>query len=301
MTTAWRHVEFDGPTPPWTLREVAGRGLCAFANRGFAAGERICTERPTVWVPGHHPFSRKQLAEIDARVERLDAADRVALLDMCNAFPEAPSAAAGIFQTNSFDMTDSPHGQACAMYCALARLNHSCTPNAQQTHLPDTGEEVLHASRAILEGEEINDCYIELRQSTEQRRTALRETYRFECQCAACGDGVEDEKEREERRLDDARRQRAALLDEAILAAASEQSPAAALDLALEAVRLLTSPACALWSARFVPDAHVTVHMLASACGLRDLAREHAALAYRVNCQLQGPRAPVSLSLRDKL
>ena len=300
MTTAWRHVEFDGTTPPWTLREVAGRGLCAFATRSFAAGELICTERPTVWVLGHHPFSSEQVVEIDVRVERLDAADRAALLDMCNAFPEAPSAAAGIFQTNSFDMTDSPHGQACAMYCALARLNHSCVPNAQQTHLPDTGEEVLHASRAISAGEEINDCYIELRQGTEQRRAALRETYRFECHCAACGTGEKDEEE-EERRLDDARRERAALLDDAILTAATEQSPAAALELAFEAVRLLASPACAPWSARYLPDAYCTIHQLASVVGLRDLAREHIALAYRINCQLQGPRAPVSLSLREKL
>ena len=27
----------------------------------------------------------------------------------------------------------------CALYVALARLNHSCTPNVQQSHLPRTG------------------------------------------------------------------------------------------------------------------------------------------------------------------
>ena len=29
------------------------------------------------------------------------------------------------------------------------RLNHSCTPNAQQTHIPSSGEEVLYAARDI--------------------------------------------------------------------------------------------------------------------------------------------------------
>jgi hypothetical protein len=46
------------------------------------------------------------------------------------------------------------------MYLALARLNHSCTPNVQQTHMPDTTEEALFACRDIKRGEEINDCYI---------------------------------------------------------------------------------------------------------------------------------------------
>ena len=39
--------------------------------------------------------------------------------------------AAGIFMTNCFDMTDSIYGESCAMYLALARLNHSCCPNVQ--------------------------------------------------------------------------------------------------------------------------------------------------------------------------
>jgi hypothetical protein len=96
------------------------------------------------------------------------------------------TAAAGIFMTNSFDMTDSIYGQACAMYLALGRLNHSCTPNVQQTHIPDTTEEVVYAARDIRVGEELNDCYIELRQTRAQRKALLSEFYRFQCDCAGC-------------------------------------------------------------------------------------------------------------------
>ena len=307
--TAWRHVKFgyDGETPPWVLREVPGKGLAAFATRRFELGELICTESPTIWVPGHHPFSAEQLEDIARRVARLDAADRSALLAMANVFPEAPLPAAGIFMTNSFDMTDSPSGVACAMYCALARLNHSCTPNAQQTHLPDSGDEVLHASRTILEGEEINDCYIELRQCTAQRRAALQEVYRFECECPACGAAQGSPADptaaanAAERTSDDARRVRALQLDDSILAAASDQSPAAALDIALDAVRLLTSHACAKWSTRYVADAHCTVYQLAMALGKCELALQHGREAYRINCLLQGPHSPVSIGLKKKL
>ena len=43
--------------------------------------------------------------------------------------------AAGIFMTNCFDMTESIYGESCAMYLALARLNHSCCPNVQVSEL----------------------------------------------------------------------------------------------------------------------------------------------------------------------
>eukprot|EP01034_Spumella_vulgaris_P027691 gene27691-34453_t len=76
------------------------------------------------------------------------------------------------------------------MYLALGRLNHSCTPNVQQTHIPETTEEVVYAARDIAEGEELNDCYIELRQTRAQRRALLSEYYRFQCDCVGCTGGV---------------------------------------------------------------------------------------------------------------
>lgn len=142
-------------------------------------GSFILCERPTIWAHGHHPFNDLQIQHIEERVELLNEIDRKAFFEMANVFPEIRSEAAGIFMTNSFDMADSEEGEACAMYCAIARLNHSCTPNVQQSHCPDTKEEVLYASRTIELGEEINDCYIELRQKKSTRRAELRNLFRF--------------------------------------------------------------------------------------------------------------------------
>lgn len=304
MATYWGRVVYSGDIPPWELKEIPGKGLAAFATRRFEAGELICTETPTVWVPGHHPFSADQIAEIETRVASIDEADRDAFCAMANAFPEELSTAAGIFMTNCFDQTDSIHGESCAMYCALARLNHSCTPNAQQTHIPETGEEVLHASRCIELGEEINDCYIELRQSTARRRAALKDIYRFDCECPACGPMAPSAGARgDERQQDDQLRERAGCYDDMIIsiASSSDGGASAALDVALEAVRLLTSPKCLPWSARYVADAHLTIYHIAESLGKRDLAYHHAVKAYEMNCRLQGTRAPVSISLGKKL
>ena len=173
IKTYWRYTNYSNAPEeetPWELRYSEKTGYAAFARRRFKKGECIVVERPIVSVRGHHPFTEHQREEIAENVGKLDATDREAFFSMSNVFIEAVGGEEeGIFMTNSFDMVDSPQGPSCGMYLAIGRLNHSCCPNAQQTHIPDTGEEVLYASRDIESGDEINDCYIELRNSKSDR------------------------------------------------------------------------------------------------------------------------------------
>ena len=296
MVTSWLQVapcaaENGEEQAPWELRDLEGKGFAAFATRKFEKGDLILAERPTVWVHGHHPFDETQVAEIESKVAELDEADRRAFFEMANVFPEAPTAATGIFMTNCFDMTNAPQGESCAMYLAMARLNHSCTPNAQQTHLPETGEEVLYASRTIEIGEEINDCYIELRQSTSFRKKDLQEYYRFECTCEACTRSDVD---------DDKRRERARQIDDRVVEAVSEDGPEIALDLAKDVLRLLESEQCKKWSVRYLPDALSTVSQLASSIGDRRLSAKCAQMAYNESLLLCGPRSPETVRLNQR-
>ena len=288
----WGHCNgVDPASPPWTLRLMEGRGYCAFAARRFEAGELILVERPTVWVRGHHPFTAAQVAEVERAVAALPAAERRAFDAMANVFAPAESGgstAAGIFMTNSFEMAGSMHGDCCAMYLAIARLNHSCVPNAQQTHLPATGEEVLHASRAIDVGEEVCDCYIDLRQSRADRQRNLQELFRFTCACAACTMPPDP-------RADDAWRVRAGRFeDEGILAAEAGDVPLA-LEVVLGGVKLLESAGNLPWSIRYCAAAHVAAHQLYAAMGERGMSAAHAASAHRYNLMLQGPSSPDTL------
>ena len=141
----------------------------------------------------------------------------------------------GIFLTNSFDMTDSPKGPSCGMYVAIARLNHSCSPNVQQTHLPESQEEVLYASRDIQIGEEINDCYIELRKGKRARNKELLELFRFECSCVSCSlDDVS-------RASDDNCREKAMVLEDAMLELTSNGDPWGAFNTSKQLIDLLTN------------------------------------------------------------
>jgi hypothetical protein len=291
-------------------REVILKLLVPLIQRGHFIctfiGDIICTERPLTWVHGHHPFNDEQIAEIDQNVAALNEEERVALLSMANVWPEISSPGAGIFMTNSFDMTDSPNGDSCGMYCAIARLNHSCNPNAQQTHIPETGEEVLVASRDIEVGDEINDCYIDLRQTKSERRRILSELYRFECCCVVCS--------MESSEADDKARSRAMQLDGSVLDAAEADADTALL-VAEQYLSLLKSH-CSLstntatascsrgWSDRYMAGAHLYMYQIASVLGKAKLAHQHITEAHSWNTVLQGPNTPDSqntLALTKKL
>ncbi len=303
--TSWLKVSEEySRHPPWIVKEVPDKGLAAFATRRFEKGDIICVEKPTVWCSGHHPFDDLQLNEINEKIELLSSEDKEAFYAMSNAFPDAPSIAAGIFMTNCFDMTDSPHGESCAMYLAIARLNHSCTPNVQQCHLPNTGEEILHAVRTIEIDDEINDCYIDLRNTTSDRIKLLQDIYRFTCTCNSCVlNDINDNN----------RRKRANIIDEQIILAASTddgngESLNIALTLAYDAVKLLSSNECIQWSIRYLPDAYMTLYQLYVANNgggnnkkaMRN-GKKFLQSAYDLNILLTGSDSPDSISTKQKL
>lgn len=248
------------------------------------------TELPLVLVNGHDPFTPAQLTEMEQSISRSSREEKDAFYSMANSRPDAPSIAAGIFMTNSFDMTHRPTGPACAIYCAIGRLNHSCCPNTQQTHIPETGEEVLVASRRIEVDEELNDCYIDLRLSREDRRRELQANYGFLCACVACSSTDEVVV-----RSDDAIRTRAMTLEEQILALAEEGQNEDALGAAIELVNLLKSSAAQGWSARYIASAYMYVHHTSDALGMADASLQALRNAHKWNTLLQGPRTPDSL------
>ena len=290
MTTYWAYCKFEGDEAPWTTALVENKGICAFSSRNFLLGENICIETPLTLVSGHHPFSQHQIEEIEKNVSKLSDVDKSAFYAMANSHPSAQTLAAGIFMTNSFDMTNRETGAACAMYLAIGRLNHSCSPNAQQSHVPETGEEVLYASRDIAKDEELNDCYIDLRQKKSDRQRLLLQDYGFTCQCSACSlDPLDPQYIAEERQ-----RPEALDLENKLLEAAEEGEQEVALQYAQNLVSLLLSPTAMPWSARYIPSAYVYLYHISSSLRMRSRAVDAIREAHRWNLLLQGPLTPDS-------
>lgn len=144
------------------------------------------------------------------------------------------------------------------MYCAIARLNHSCTPNTIQTHIPQSMEEILVASRTIEIGEELNDSYIDLRESRIERNISLKKWWRFECDCKSCFIPPSNESNYETNNIiiktmeeDDQLRCKSMKLDHDIITAA-EFNQQRALSLAIELIDLLENKKCINWSIRYL-------------------------------------------------
>jgi hypothetical protein len=289
--TYWERVSYEG-TVPWTLKAIEGKGFVAFSNRNFSAGEWICTEFPTVWIHGHHPFNNQQIADIQEKINKLDSNDKMAFMSMANSFSNEFHPYVGIFMTNCFDMTDSKFGESCAMYLALARLNHSCTPNVQQTHYADTTEEVLYASRDIKVGDEINDCYIDLRQKKSERKAQLLQYYRFDCECQGCLQ--EDSK-------DDALRIKVGKSSDIIISLVENDYHNEALKLSIEIVDLLENKKHLNWSIRYIAEACLNVYQLSFALNKIEQALLYLNKAHYYNVFLQGEKSFDSLKTKNMI
>ena len=179
-----------GNIPPWEVREVDGKGKAAFSLGVFKKGSVVYSEIPTIRVPFHWPFTKDQVQEVERRVAAMNEADKKVFYDCANVYPDAETIASGIFYTNSFDTTDDTDitmpGQSCAMFCNLARLNHSCSPNGRQQYDIKTKREVLFAHKDINIGDEITDSYVDIELSVKERQSGLLDIFKFVCTCSRC-------------------------------------------------------------------------------------------------------------------
>jgi hypothetical protein len=91
-----------------------------------------------------------------------------------------------IFRNNAFDLGSKSQVRQ-AVFKSIARINHSCTPNAQGNFNNLHGLFNVHATRAIAPGEEVTISYLsEHGAPRASRQNQLKSGYNFECICPAC-------------------------------------------------------------------------------------------------------------------
>ena len=88
------------------------------------------------------------------------------------------------FMANAFKENESDKWRA-TLFSTVARINHSCTPNAQTHYRPASGSKVLYAFRDILAGEEIEISYFGITMAYYDRQ-ARAKAWGFTCTCPAC-------------------------------------------------------------------------------------------------------------------
>jgi SET domain len=168
--------------------------------------EPLFTITPPEFVPGLGYSMPAMVADVESKFAGL-AADQQAEYLACHEHrnpgdAETGSRAMFIFRSNAYTLTDGTIG----IFPKIAKINHSCQPNAVNVWSEPSRKRIIWAGRDITAGEEITVTYVPLLQATDARRQRLQQ-YGFFCDCEACGakrtDGVRGEMATTLNRLED--------------------------------------------------------------------------------------------------
>lgn len=206
------------------IRSAGPKGLGLFAKSLIPRGTRILSEKPLLSCPSSQPSqifrnaqqlskSEKQellsLSSYDGtgiqRVGRWWSTTKWTIADVLlqkkkkKKKNESYALRSGIwsenlrilniFRSNCFDVDagDDDDENDRTLYLTIARINHSCVPNAQANWHPSLRRFNVHALRDIERGEEVEISYrAEDGQLREGRQRELQEGYGFLCACPAC-------------------------------------------------------------------------------------------------------------------
>ncbi|CAI6339158.1 unnamed protein product [Periconia digitata] len=198
------------PPEPYIVLPSKGKGLGVFARTNLPAGTIILRETPILTIPP--PIIKKGAgypmpaisSAVRAEFRNLPSSSQSEILTLHHhAFPGEPEKGEGwtdilgyIFRTNAYNT-----GTNIGLFPRIARINHSCRPNAAYTWNARSGQRIVYASRAIEAGEEISDSYISLLLPRAERRKRLAR-YGFECTCEACSLAGKKLKESDDRRME---------------------------------------------------------------------------------------------------
>ncbi|KAK1513093.1 TPR domain-containing protein [Colletotrichum costaricense] len=182
----------------FTVRHAIGKGLGVFASRPILTGQRILTDQALLTITSSDSNSILRQAQLlsttgrDSLLSLSTNPSKSSVFSWLESIWRSKSAPQdtvsnhtilNIFRNNNFNIGN----QTQALFPQVARLNHSCVPNAQGNFNKDLNAFTIHATRNIEPEEEITISYLDehlgLRQS---RQTALHDGYGFTCGCSAC-------------------------------------------------------------------------------------------------------------------
>ena len=163
---------------------IPGAGKGMFAKRPFAAGDCIIAEGCLCSVP--------VALNCDSKLVREPAAVEKAIDDLKATELDTFRALHGLndhdkWGTNALLCASSPgstHLETSGIFPTIARINHSCVPNAEAKF--SGGLVNIRAERDIADGEEIFISYRPEMLEDDDREKRREVLKYFECRCPAC-------------------------------------------------------------------------------------------------------------------
>ncbi|CAM6111456.1 unnamed protein product [Calypogeia fissa] len=173
-------------SPLYTVESIPGKGLGFVAARDIAKGTRIIAEKALFRVPNMLValFGEQVVTNyISGRLNLLSGDEQKAFLSLRHTSPVSSLLYTSIFRTNSLPL--GPDSTEAGLFVKIARINHSCHANCQNTWNETLSKETIHAVRRIPKGEEITINYTS-GGTFETRRLHLKSQFGFDCTCELC-------------------------------------------------------------------------------------------------------------------
>ncbi|CUS14257.1 unnamed protein product, partial [Tuber aestivum] len=142
----------------YSFTHVPGKGMGIVANYYIRRGTRIISDAPLFKIPNYTSDQAAITSYVTKELKGKTKDEQRMFLSLFNAYPGEYMPFYGITKTNALPL--GPDSEDAGLFLTVARLNHSCSPNANHTWNSNTGTETIHAIRDILRGEEITICYI---------------------------------------------------------------------------------------------------------------------------------------------
>ncbi|KAH8725375.1 hypothetical protein GQ44DRAFT_681104 [Phaeosphaeriaceae sp. PMI808] len=180
----------SGPPGIYYVEQSQGKGLGVFAAHDLDIGDIVMRETPALKIippefvkgAGYPMGAVTKLVRAEFKtLSPEEQADIMSLTYHATSTEEATMDKLGIiFRTNAYNS-----GNEIGLFPKIARINHSCRPNASYYWSDKLNKRIVYATRKITKGEEFFVSYIPLLLPQEARQKRL-DRYGFKCTCEAC-------------------------------------------------------------------------------------------------------------------
>lgn len=198
------------PPLPYSVYPSPGKGLGVFAAHTLETGSIIMREAPILNIkpPQHAPGTGYPMSAISNLVRteynRLSEEEQREVVSLTYSVLPSDIQKYGknldilglIFRNNAYDT-----GSEIGLFPKIARINHSCRPNAAYYWNEKLKRRFVYATREIEEGEEIFVSFISLLMTREERQKKLAR-YGFVCTCPACSQHSDELHHSDQTRVD---------------------------------------------------------------------------------------------------
>ncbi|KAH6711984.1 hypothetical protein BKA61DRAFT_609385 [Leptodontidium sp. MPI-SDFR-AT-0119] len=167
----------------WEVVDIPGKGKGIIVTQNITPGTLLLSEAPLIKTDVVQSLTTAE-QDLENALGKLSISEQENFRTLHTNFPEnTKEKLIGIIRSNAYPL--GPDTEVGGLFADIARINHSCLPNAVQHWDELLGKQTIYAVRPIANGEEITTCY-QPSGTSSKRKEILKEFFKFDCTCELC-------------------------------------------------------------------------------------------------------------------